>query len=490
MNNQWYSLIPAARAKMMMAFLATSLAVQAQAAEPSIFKTNEPQELSILNSGSLSLQKRLDMIASAKRSIEVEFFIYNIDQAGRLFTQALVKKAREGVRVRVLVDYGWPVAKLDKFYATVLTKNGVEVRYYNPHVSFELFKGQFRSHRKALIIDDSEAMTGGRNIADEYFDLSIDYNFIDRDIHVRGSVALAMRRSFDRFWMSEMTQVAEMATLPKSPYIETQHPTRAEESRRRFQSEMARAQDYLITNQQDRDVLKAVRAVAIADRKNVQTRVCRDTIFAADMPGIGENRRVLFNEIQNQLREVKSSVHIESPYFVTTKKNGINLFLGFLRNKVDVTVYTNSLHSTDAIYTTATFYPRIGEMIEAGMNAFIYKGQSLQNQSYISEAVKNARWGIHAKSAVLDSKTTIVGTFNVDPRSSNINAEMAIICRDNPTLAADVLNSMKVHEQHSVQLDKNGDPVDGSSAFENVNLPKRILYYLSGPISNSLDFLL
>jgi putative cardiolipin synthase len=476
--------------KVLSAVLVSGFLTQAQAAEPYVFKTNEPQQLSILNSGSLSLQKRLDMIASAKRSIEVEFFIYNIDQAGRLFTQALVKKAREGVRVRVLVDYGWPVAKLDRFYATVLMKNGVEVRYYNPHISFELFKGQFRSHRKALIIDDIEAMTGGRNIADEYFDLSTDYNFIDRDIHVRGSVAAAMRASFDRFWFSEMTQVADVAVAPKhSPYIETQQQAHVEESRRRFQAEMARAQDYLATNENDRAVLKSVRAMAIADRKSVQPRVCRDTTFAADMPGIGDDRRVLFNEIQNQLRQVNHSVHIESPYFVTTK-NGIQILLGYLKKNIGITVYTNSLHSTDAIYTTATFYPRVGELIDAGMNVFIYKGQSLQNQSYISPEVKNARWGIHAKSAVLDEKTIIVGTFNVDPRSRNINAEMAIICRDNPTLAADVLNSMKAHEQHSVQLNTNGDPVDGTSAFENVSLPKRILYYLSGPISNSLDFLL
>ena len=112
--------------QMMGAVLISSLMVQAaSAAESYVFKTKEPQQMAIINTGSLSLQKRLQMIESAKRTIEVEFFIYNIDEAGRLFTQALVKKAREGVQVRVLIDYGWPIAKLDTFYATLLEQNGV-----------------------------------------------------------------------------------------------------------------------------------------------------------------------------------------------------------------------------------------------------------------------------------------------------------------------------------------------------------------------------
>jgi putative cardiolipin synthase len=132
----------------------------------------------------------------------------------------------------------------------------------------------------------------------------------------------------------------------------------------------------------------------------------------------------------------------------------------------------------------------VGALIQEGLKVFIYKGDSLTGQDFLSPEIKSARWGIHAKSAVLDEKTIMVGTFNADPRSRNINAEMAIICRDNQELAAEVLNNMKEHEAQSVQLNGEGKPFDGSSAFANVSVPKRIMYYLSAPLSNVFDFLL
>lgn len=484
--------------QVMGALLVTSFVVQAQAADSYIFKSKEPQQMAVINTGSLSLQKRLEMIAGAKRSIEVEFFIYNIDEAGRLFTQALVQKAREGVRVRVLVDYGWPIAKLDTFYATLLVQNGVQVRYYNPNVSFELLKGQFRSHRKALIVDDNEAMTGGRNIADEYFDLSPEYNFIDRDIYVRGTLARAMRESFERFWGSELTKVPDLEKEPKvneyglsedRVFDDPNDRAKFEQDKRRFDIGMKKANDYLLQNEKDRSVLDSLKAISALNDGGLRMHTCRDSIFAADIPGIGSKSRVLFQEIEAQLNDVRKNIHIESPYFVTTA-NGMDFIRKYLKKGIAIQVYTNSLNSTDAIYTTATFYPRVGELIQDGMKVFIYKGQSLAGSDYLSAEIQQARWGIHAKSAVLDEKTIMVGTFNADPRSRNINAEMAVMCRDNPELAAEVLNNMKEHEAQSVQLNGSGKPVDGSSAFAGVSVSKRIMYYLSAPLSNVFDFLL
>ncbi|HWU43174.1 MAG TPA: phospholipase D-like domain-containing protein, partial [Bdellovibrio sp.] len=220
-----------------------------------VFKTTDPQEMTVVNVGALSLAKRLDMIAKAKRSIEVEFFIYNIDQSGRLFTQALVKKAQEGVHVRVLVDYGFPIGKLDPYYATLLRDHGVEIRYYNPNLSFELLRGQFRSHRKGLVVDDQEAVTGGRNIADEYFDLAPDYNFLDRDVFVKGSMAKAVRESFDLFWSSNMTKEPERMTKPTKEAYSLAEPLSGPDDQRtlrqyekdlaRYEQETARATSYM-----------------------------------------------------------------------------------------------------------------------------------------------------------------------------------------------------------------------------------------------------
>src|ERR1044071_6916180 len=90
-----------------------------------------PHAITHFDQGAASFQRRLELIAAARTSIALEFFIYDIDDASRLLTQALIKRAREGVQVRILVDFSAPVFELKPAYARLLGEAGVKVRYYN-----------------------------------------------------------------------------------------------------------------------------------------------------------------------------------------------------------------------------------------------------------------------------------------------------------------------------------------------------------------------
>jgi putative cardiolipin synthase len=485
--------------------LVSTMAAQAMAEDKAlenyIYRTQEPQEMSIYNQGSLSLQKRLEMIAGAKHSIEVEFFIYNIDQVGRLITQALVKKAREGVKVRVLVDFGWPHPKLDIYYANLLIKNGVQVRYFNPAFTLDLLKGQFRSHRKSLIIDDQEGITGGRNIADEYFELSQEYNFLDRDVHVRGSLAKAMRVSFDRFWNTKMTQAPEKVQEPilsgfgigatdEGDGKRSVTPrSRYEQALKNFQDGTKNAEAYLLESDRDREILTGLAAMKILRTNTVTTHICNDSVFAADIPGIGPSKRYLFDEIKTQLSQAKKSIEIETPYFVTSA-TGMVIISKYMARGIQFSILTNSLSSTDSVSVSAAFYPRGGLLLNQGMNVSVYRGNALPSQDFVVPEISKAKWGIHAKSAVIDKRTMMIGTFNTDPRSRNINAEMAVMCINNPEIAAEVLQSMDEHREQSVKLNRLGIPEDGTSIFAGTSISRRALFYLTLPFSNILGFLL
>src|SRR5947208_1661669 len=107
-----------------------------------------PHTLTHFDEGAASFQRRLELVASAKRSIALEFFIYAVDDASRLLTQALIRKAREGVQVRILVDFSAPVFQLKPAYARLLGEAGVKVRYYNTSALYRFVSIQHRSHRK------------------------------------------------------------------------------------------------------------------------------------------------------------------------------------------------------------------------------------------------------------------------------------------------------------------------------------------------------
>ncbi|MDH5414686.1 MAG: phospholipase D-like domain-containing protein, partial [Flavobacteriaceae bacterium] len=98
----------------------------------------KPNKLMILNSGIASLEKRLEIIDSATKTIEVEYFIYSTDLSSSLVTKALVRAASRGVKVRMLIDKSMAVFQFDEYYAKALSEvkdqNGnhnIEVRYYN-----------------------------------------------------------------------------------------------------------------------------------------------------------------------------------------------------------------------------------------------------------------------------------------------------------------------------------------------------------------------
>ena len=173
-----------------------------------------PHQLMHFDQGAASLHRRLELIQSATKSIELEFFIYDVDEASRLVTQALMKKAREGVQVRILVDFSAPVFQLKPAYARLLGEAGVKVRYYNTSAVYRLVSIQHRSHRKLLIIDGATALTGGRNIANDYFDLSDHYNFLDSDLEVSGPIVATVLASFDVYWKSHLSAEPEPDLSP------------------------------------------------------------------------------------------------------------------------------------------------------------------------------------------------------------------------------------------------------------------------------------
>ena len=421
----------------------------------------DPQKVTVVNNGLAALKLRLDMIESAKTSIEMEYFIYSIDTAGRLITQALINKAKQGVKVRVIVDTSLPIFELNKYYAAVLKESGIEVHYYNQTWLLHLVNTQFRSHRKSLIVDGQKAITGGRNIADEYFDLSPEYNFMDTDMYVEGSIARDMRASFEEFWTAKITEPAPDVKEPQpedyygltKENVNEWMPNADEETRKSlsdyksdmhfYNKGMKKARAFTETTIEDIIALDTIKTDGARFLAQQTTDYCNDMIYAADFPGMGEKTRVLRGQLAEEAKLATKEVDIESPYFIINKKEISSVLQSLLDRNVKINVLTNSLYSTDAFYTQAVFDTHIKVWTQAGINVWMHSGErDPQTYPVVGEAEK-ARWGTHSKRAVIDGKTSVVGTFNMDPRSTKLNAEMALICRDNTVIAGAIQKDMK-----------------------------------------------
>jgi len=131
-------------------------------------------------------------------------------------------------------------------------------------------------------------------------------------------------------------------------------------------------------------------------------------------------------------------VVIQSPYLVLSDQ-AIALFQRALDRGVHVRVNTNSLASTDNLQAFAGYRNQRDRLLAMGIEIFEYRPDArTPSEARRRELVGNLPagagaapvFGLHAKSMVVDSRIAFIGTFNLDPRSENLNTEVGIVVRD------------------------------------------------------------
>lgn len=159
--------------------------------------------LRLLIDGDETFARIFDCIRSARHSLCVNFFIVKNDRLGKRFQQALIERARAGVKVCFLFDEIGS-HKLPRHYLRELREAGVQCRSFgiNRHWWSRL-QFNFRNHRKIVVADGHTAFIGGLNVGDEYLGRSQRFGaWRDTHLELRGPVVQAVQLVFleDWFW--------------------------------------------------------------------------------------------------------------------------------------------------------------------------------------------------------------------------------------------------------------------------------------------------
>lgn len=127
-------------------------------------------KVELLINGESTFRRIFEAIESARHYLLVTYFIVKNDRVGTRFQEALVRKAREGVRVLFLYD-DVGSRQLPHSYLRVLREAGVAVHAFGTNRHWwSRFQINFRNHRKILVVDGLAALVGGLNVGDEYLD--------------------------------------------------------------------------------------------------------------------------------------------------------------------------------------------------------------------------------------------------------------------------------------------------------------------------------
>ena len=334
-------------------------------------------------------QVRADLIQQATREVSVLYFLVRNDRV-TLASLALLREAsRRGVpSVRLLADANF--TRIPKPLLAHLATEGVQVRVYHPvdlmHPSW-LFR---RMHEKLTVVDGRRYVTGGRNLAEAYFGLA-ERNYADRDVYVDGDSAADASRHFESVWSSRHVDDLDV-------HVTAREVREAALLLDRTMDEM-RAGGSFLTLDTNRDWSDGA-AEAGAVR------------FVHDPVDHRRGARVA-NQILPTLESAKSSIIIESPYLVPSTPVR-ELFERKVREGVRVVVLTNSLHSTDAGLPHAAYARHRGRLLRRGIEIYEFKGPDM----------------LHAKSFVVDGRIAGIGSYNLDPRSQNLNTEVMCVIED------------------------------------------------------------
>jgi len=370
---------------------------------------------------------------AATKTLDLQYYAWQTDVTGRLLALEVLQAADRGVRVRLLLDDLY-VRGSDRELATLAMHPGIDVRLYNPfqnrrwgalgHVVEILLAGyrlNHRMHNKAWIVDRALTIGGGRNIGDEYFDASCQFNFRDLDLVVAGGAAAQAVALFDGYWNSRRVRpIGHFATARPLP-------GGLDALRRMLDAAAASASApaYLEQLQKfpDLDALLADGAVALpADRVRI----------VADPPGKRRGRHRapgLLDVIRKSLRGARSQILLISPYFVPGRR-GTRQLVRLARRGVRVSVLTNSLAATDVLAVHGRYERYRRRLLRGGVEVHELKRGGQEGSSLFGSGGAS----LHTKAIAVDGRLIFVGSFNFDHRSANLNTEMGTFAED-PRLA-------------------------------------------------------
>ena len=362
----------------------------------------------------------------ATRTLDLQYYAWHDGITGRLLAAELLAAADRGVRVRLLLDDS---TVLDEHSAlpqlcALGAHECIEVRLFNAHrwrflgkLGFMLemvaSRGQLnhRMHNKSWIADNRLAILGGRNIGDEYFDASGDFNFRDLDVAVAGVAAGQAVRQFERYWNHRLSLRGVGCTGYGTPEdLEALRPQLGSVA----DSEEARPYLERLEHSRVQDVLDG--ESGLLPTEDVEVDVAADP---PDKASGEEVRGKLVNAVGAALLGARREALLISPYFVPGEA-GTRVLTDLLRRGVRITVVTNSLAATDVVAVHGGYARYRRRLLKAGIDLYELRRSGDENAGVLGS--KGA--SLHTKAFSLDRQRIFVGSFNLDPRSANLNTEM------------------------------------------------------------------
>ncbi|GAB4014879.1 MAG: cardiolipin synthase ClsC [Bdellovibrio sp.] len=375
-------------------------------------QSQEPHQIAILNYGKIALAERIKLVESAQQRISLESFSFDIGPSTRLLLQAILKKAKNGVKVEITLDkFGTDRSELSALQLFAKSNN-IDLRVFNTSKDIG-----FRTHRKILIVDESRAIVGGRNLQDQQYENLKEVQAIDREVLIEGPIVKDIQKSFDLVFNGK-------------------HTNRDYKNRKR-EEELEKIKSWFVETEADQSYKKKIQLMLskdVPESRHAIRGICQSITWSTstDKETFEDPQKTIYS----RLSSASSKVQIESPYFIPSKKQK-KLLTELMDRNIELEFLTNGALSSFEFHISLANYDAI-KFQKKGLNVRFLDGTLPFNRREKEIEV----WRLHAKTYIVDSEKFAITSFNWDRRSETINLETALTCDESSDLVANLSDYM------------------------------------------------
>jgi putative cardiolipin synthase len=378
----------------------------------------EEAALRLVSDNTEAWVERWRLLESAKKSIDVSYFILHEDVFGLSFLGHLLERARAGVRIRILFDgFGTTISREimgNAFLEELAAEKTVKVRTYRPlwrrwtEALLTLRPSALiaSEHDKIIVVDGRRSLIGGRNIAVEYFSDPVRVRDAFKDLDVRidsEPIGSALTRAFES-QLDEETDMAPamLGTDRRDAMLLGVYRAMGDWLHGR-PVDPAGIDPGLLGQLESNPKLKG------RLRDAAPSPVRADTRIVDSRPRFGEPDDAITKALQRFARAAKKTIFVQTPYVVLSEE-GVAVLEDAARRGVEITILTNSPVSSDNALSQAFFLEQWPTILARVPTLRLFVAGQENN--------------LHAKAVTFDGQVALVGTYNLDPMSMAFNSEV------------------------------------------------------------------
>lgn len=364
--------------------------------EPQIVSSTSLDRVALVESGEDGARIRLSLIEHAQSNIDISYYIFIDGEFTDSLLGAILAAADRGVEVRILLD-GLPQivhlkGNLKEGLRGFEAHPKIALKVYEPFNPLLPWAWHNRLHEKTMVIDGALALIGGRNIGDKYYleEVGTARHVKDRDVLILKdnpqSILDGIQHYFEELWYH--------------PYSKTSSKTltaRQIKKRKRYNENLR--QRYPSTERSGIDVdwyEHTIPTESIHFVRNPIGRVNQDPWC--------------LQVLLDLAAQAEESIFVQSPYVIPSRE----MKAEFNRYDIDlekVDMLTNSLFSSPNPIAKSAYTNHRKKIVDNGINVYEYQGPD----------------SIHSKTYIFDDVISVVGTFNLDARSSYLDTESMVV---------------------------------------------------------------